>query len=40
MLGKSPFDVELEGSGAPINVDMVEAKLEWGSKGVCVLRRQ
>ena len=25
MLGKSPFDVELEGSGAPINVDMLEA---------------
>ena len=25
MLGKSPFDVELEGSSAPVNVDMVEA---------------
>ena len=25
MLGKSPFDVELEGSSAPINVDMLEA---------------
>ena len=25
MLGKSPFDVEIEGSGAPVNVDMLEA---------------
>jgi hypothetical protein len=25
MLGKSPFDVELEGSSAPVNVDMLEA---------------